>query len=92
MIRKFHEAKAAMEKGGQNTTVTLWGSGTPYREFLFTEDLADACVFLMERYSAKDIGEFVNIGTGTDLTIRELAEMVKGLSALPANRLGQDQT
>jgi len=77
MIRKFHEAKAAMEKGDRNATVTLWGSGTPYREFLFTEDLADACVFLMERYSAKEIGEFVNIGSGSDLTIRELAEIVK---------------
>lgn len=77
MIRKFHEAKEAMEKGDRNAAVTLWGTGSPYREFLYTEDLADACVFLMERYSAKDIGEFVNIGTGTDLTIRELAETVK---------------
>jgi GDP-L-fucose synthase len=77
MIRKFHEAKEAMEKGDRNAAVTLWGTGSPYREFLYTEDLADACVFLMERYSAKDVGEFVNIGTGTDLTIRELADMVR---------------
>jgi len=77
MIRKFHEAKEAMEKGDRNAAVTLWGTGSPYREFLYTEDLADACVFLMERYSAKDVGEFVNIGTGIDLTIRELADTVK---------------
>lgn len=77
MIRKFHEAKEAMEKGDRNAAVALWGTGSPCREFLYTEDLADACVFLMERYSAKDIGEFVNIGTGTDLTIKALAEMVK---------------
>jgi len=77
MIRKFHEAKEAMEKGDRNAAVTLWGTGSPYREFLYVDDLADACVFLMERYSAKDVGEFVNIGTGTDLTIRELADMVK---------------
>jgi GDP-L-fucose synthase len=77
MIRKFHEAKEAMEKGDRSAAVTLWGSGSPYREFLYTEDLAEACVFLMERYSAPDIDEFVNIGTGRDLTIRELAEMVK---------------
>ena len=77
MVRKFHEAKEAMEKGDRNTIVTLWGTGSPYREFLYAEDLADACVFLMERYSAKDIGEFVNVGTGNDLTIKELAEKVK---------------
>jgi GDP-L-fucose synthase len=77
MIRKFHEAREAMEKGDRNATVTLWGSGYPFREFLYTEDLAEACVFLMERYNAQDIGEFVNIGTGRDLTIRELAETVR---------------
>ena len=77
MIRKFHEAKEVWEKGGRGATVTLWGTGSPFREFLYTEDVAEACVFLMERYSAQDIGEFVNIGTGRDLTIRELAETVK---------------
>jgi GDP-L-fucose synthase len=78
MIRKFHEAKEAMEKGG-GPTVTLWGTGSPFREFLYVDDLADACVFLMERYASPEIGEFVNIGTGSDLTIRELAEMIKGI-------------
>jgi len=72
MIRKFHEAKEQMA-----TDVILWGTGAPCREFLHVDDLADACVFLMERYDAKQIGEFVNVGTGSDLTIKELAEMIK---------------
>ncbi len=69
MMRKFHEAK---ERGDR--TVTLWGSGTPRREFLYVDDLADACVFLMENYEG---AEFVNVGTGTDVTIGELAELVR---------------
>jgi GDP-L-fucose synthase len=72
LIRKFHEAKVA-----QAPSVTLWGTGEPYREFLYVDDLADACVFLMERYGARDIGEFINIGTGEDIKIRDLAEMVR---------------
>ncbi len=72
LIRRFHEAKASSAP-----TVTLWGTGSPLREFLFSDDLADACVFLMERYHARDVGEFVNIGTGRDLPIRELAAMVR---------------
>lgn len=79
LIRKFHEAKEAMEKGGSSVTVTLWGSGAPFREFLYTDDLAEACVFLMEKHNAQDVGEFINIGTGRDLTIRELAEAVKNV-------------
>jgi len=69
LIRKFHEARQAGA-----TTVTIWGSGTPRREFLHVDDLADACVFLMDRY---DEAGHVNVGTGEDLTIRELAEMVR---------------
>ncbi len=69
MVRKFHEAR---ERGDR--TVTLWGSGTPRREFLYVDDLADACVFLMENYEG---AEFVNVGTGTDVTIRELGELVR---------------
>jgi GDP-L-fucose synthase len=61
----------------RSTAVELWGTGAPFREFLHVDDLADACVFLMERYDAKQIGEFVNIGTGSDLAIKELAEMIK---------------
>lgn len=68
LIRKTHEAKVRGDK-----ELSVWGTGTPMREFLYADDLADACVFLMEqRYS----GPLVNIGTGTDVTIRELAETV----------------
>ncbi len=68
LIRKFHEAKLAGAP-----TVTCWGTGSPRREFLHADDLAEACVFLMENYSAPGL---VNIGTGTDVTIKELAELV----------------
>ncbi|HPC35531.1 MAG TPA: GDP-L-fucose synthase [Candidatus Marinimicrobia bacterium] len=60
-----------------NCQLTLWGTGKPRREFLYVDDLADAVLFLMNNYNAKDIGEFINIGTGEDITIKELAEMVK---------------
>ncbi|MBD5483879.1 MAG: GDP-L-fucose synthase [Lachnospiraceae bacterium] len=69
MIRKFHEAKTAGKE-----TVELWGTGTPLREFLYVDDMADACVFLLENYSGE---QHVNIGTGKELTIKELAELVK---------------
>ena len=72
LIRRFHEAKEQNLK-----EVTVWGTGTPRREFLFADDLAEAVVFLMENKDAKDIGEFINIGSGTDLTIAEIAQMVK---------------
>jgi GDP-L-fucose synthase len=71
LIRKMHEAKMQNAK-----EVVVWGTGTPKREFLYSEDLADACVFLMEKYNVADIGEFVNIGSGKEITIRELAELV----------------
>lgn len=70
MIRKFHEAKVA------GRDVALWGDGSPYREFLHADDCADALVFLMERHDAKDLGEFVNLGSGSELTIKELADKV----------------
>ena len=69
MIRKFHEAK----KSGA-ATVELWGTGSPLREFLYVDDMADACVFLLENYDGE---QHVNIGTGKELTIKELAELVK---------------
>ena len=69
MIRKFHEAK----KNGA-ATVELWGTGSPLREFLYVDDMADACVFLLENYDGE---QHVNIGTGKELTIKELAELVK---------------
>ncbi len=67
LIRRFHEAK---ESGAKE--VTCWGTGKPLREFLYVDDLADACVFLMNRYSGD---ETVNVGTGRELTIRELTEL-----------------
>jgi GDP-L-fucose synthase len=73
LMRRMHEAKA-----GNAPSVTIWGSGTPRREFLYSDDFADAVVFLMERYNAADLGEFVNVGTGGELTIAELAAEVAG--------------
>lgn len=69
LIRKFHEAK---ERG--DATVEIWGSGSPKREFLHVDDLAEACVYLMENYSE---AELVNVGTGEDISIKDLALMVK---------------
>jgi GDP-L-fucose synthase len=69
LIRKFHDAKVAADP-----RVTIWGTGTPRREFLHVDDLADACVFLMERY---EDAQHINVGTGEDLSIRQLAEMVR---------------
>jgi len=69
MIRKFHEAKVS-----KASTVELWGTGTPLREFLYVDDMADACIYLLENYSGE---QHVNIGTGKEVTIRELAETVK---------------
>lgn len=69
MIRKFHEAKQAGA-----AAVELWGTGSPLREFLYVDDMADACVFLLEQYNGE---QHVNIGTGKEVTIRELAETVK---------------
>lgn len=57
--------------------VILWGDGNPYREFLYVEDLADVCLFLTENYDYKDIGEFINIGSGKDIQIKELAKLIK---------------
>jgi len=69
MLRKFHEAKIR-----EDQTVTLWGTGTPRREFLYVNDLADACIFLMNHY---DEPEIINIGVGKDISIKELAEMIQ---------------
>jgi GDP-L-fucose synthase len=72
LIRKFHDAKNA-----SNKTVTVWGSGNPRREFLHVDDLADACLFLMQRYDSEEI---INIGTGKDISILELAMLVKEIT------------
>jgi GDP-L-fucose synthase len=73
LIRKFHDAKTLAAAGGDNT-VTVWGTGSAYREFLHVDDLAAACVFVMDHY---DDESHINIGTGTDLSIRDLAEAVR---------------
>lgn len=72
LIRKFYEAKR-----NDAPEVEIWGTGSPRREFLHVDDLADACVFLMNNYSGE---QHVNVGTGDDLSIKELAELVKDLS------------
>ncbi|MDR1614933.1 MAG: GDP-L-fucose synthase [Campylobacteraceae bacterium] len=80
LLRKIHEAKKTLKK-----TVEIWGSGEPRREFLYSEDMADACVFIMENVNFQDLikdkneirNTHINIGTGEDLTIRELAELIK---------------
>jgi len=69
LIRKFHEAKVA----GKNEVV-CWGTGAPLREFLYADDLARACVFLLQNYSDE---QFINVGFGSDVSIKELAELVK---------------
>jgi GDP-L-fucose synthase len=72
LIRKFHEAKTAGAP-----TVTCWGTGAPLREFLYVDDLAEACIFLMENYSSED---FLNAGCGSDVTIKELAETIQRIA------------
>lgn len=75
MVRKFHEAKVS-----GSDVVELWGDGSPLREFLFSDDLANAVIFLMENKNAEDLrtptGDFVNVGSGNELTIKELAEKI----------------
>jgi len=77
LIRRFHEAKVAGLK-----EVAIWGSGSPKREFLFSDDLADACLFLMNNYNEKEI---INIGCGEDITIAQLAAMVKEVTGYEGN-------
>jgi GDP-L-fucose synthase len=71
LIRKFVEAKER-----KSDKVVVWGTGNVRREFLHCDDFADACVFLMQRYNASDVEPFVNIGSGVDITIRELAQLI----------------
>ena len=77
LIRKFHEAKIR-----SNPSVTIWGTGTPKREFLHVDDLADACIFLMNHYDESDI---INIGCGKDISIAELALLVKDIAGYTGN-------
>ena len=77
LIRRFHEAKE-----NNLSEVVIWGTGTPLREFLYVDDLADACVYLMNTYSGN---ETVNLGTGKELSIKELAELVKKVVGFKGN-------
>ncbi|TWR27591.1 GDP-L-fucose synthase [Mucilaginibacter pallidiroseus] len=72
LIRRFHEAKE-----GNAESVTIWGTGTPRREFLFADDLADACYYLMQEYDEEGL---INIGTGEDISIRDLAYLIKDIT------------
>ena len=72
LVRRFHEAKVA-----GLSEVAVWGTGTPLREFMFADDLAAGVVYLMENKNADEIGEFINIGTGKEVTILQLAETIK---------------
>lgn len=74
LMRKMHEAKVM-----NNPSVAVWGTGTPRREFLHVDDLADACVFILSRLSASDIGEIVNIGTGKDIAIHDLVVLIRDI-------------
>jgi GDP-L-fucose synthase len=69
LLRKFHEAKE-----NKLNSVTVWGTGTPRREFMHADDMADACVYLMKNYNGE---KFVNLGVGTDISIKELAHLIK---------------
>jgi GDP-L-fucose synthase len=72
LLRKFHEAKVSGAR-----EVICWGTGSPFREFLYSDDLAEACVFLMEKYSEE---QFINVGSGSEISIKELAELVKKIT------------
>jgi GDP-L-fucose synthase len=74
MIRKFHEAKQKELENGQNADVVLWGTGSPLREFLHVDDLAEAVVFALENNMEHSI---YNVGTGTDISIKDLALMIQ---------------
>ena len=71
LIRKFHEAKVA-----NAPSVTCWGTGAPLREFLYSDDLGAACVFLMQRY---EDDQFINVGSGSEITIKDLSELIKSV-------------
>ncbi|HXI00124.1 MAG TPA: GDP-L-fucose synthase [Sphingobacteriaceae bacterium] len=77
LIRKFHEAKISGA-----ASVSIWGSGSPKREFLFADDLADACFYLMLHYNEANL---INVGTGVDISIKELAELVKEIIGYTGN-------
>jgi GDP-L-fucose synthase len=74
LMRKFHDAKVESTTHGAANTVSVWGTGSAFREFLHVDDLASACLYLMEHYSDDS---HINVGTGVDLSIRDLAETIR---------------
>lgn len=74
LIRRFHEVKVR-----KLPIIKLWGTGKAKREFLYVDDLADACLYFMENYDAKELPTFINIGTGKDISVKELAELIKNI-------------
>lgn len=80
LIRRFHEAKINNLK-----ETVIWGSGTPLREFMHSDDLAEACLYLMENKNAKEIGKFINIGSGKEISIKDLAELIKKIVGFKGN-------
>jgi len=74
LIRKFHEAKVK-----KLPIIKIWGTGKAKREFLYVDDLADACLYFMEKYNAEELPPFINIGTGEDISIKKLAELIKDI-------------
>lgn len=74
LIRRFHEAKIR-----KLPIIKIWGTGKAKREFLYVDDLADACLYFMENYDAKELPPFINIGTGEDISIKKLAELIKDI-------------
>ena len=79
LLRRFHEAK-----GNGDQEVVMWGTGTPTREFLHSDDLAEACLMIMEKYNASDIGEMINIGSAVETSIKDLAMVLKEVVGLSA--------
>jgi GDP-L-fucose synthase len=88
MIHKFHLRRRALDESGAAGDVTIWGTGTPRREFLHVDDLADACLYLLEHY---DEPKTINVGSGEDLSIGELAELVRGV-VCPEARIVYDRS
>jgi GDP-L-fucose synthase len=76
LMRKFYEAAEVLRGGNADVVVQLWGDGSPRREFLYVDDLAEAIVFVLENLDASDLGEFANVGTGTDIAIKDLAGLI----------------
>ena len=74
LIRRFREAKVR-----KLPIIKLWGTGKAKREFLYVDDLANACLYFMENYNAKELPSFINIGTGEDITIKKLAELIRDI-------------